>query len=111
MRRRTHRHVAGHHCDLGLEVDAELLPRHDDVVARAEEIVAAALVHQGVGVEALGHLGAARLAHQLDVVDERRAVGPLVGARQRRHALLRIEGECVARLALVQRLREVFELR
>ena len=77
----------------------------------AEEVVAAALVHQRVGVEALGHLGAARLAHQLHVVDEGRAVGPLVGARQRRHALRRLEGEGVARLAVVERCVQVLELR
>ena len=85
--------------------------RGDDVVARAEEVVAAALVHQRVGPEARRHLGVARPADQLDVVDEGRAVGPLVGARQRRHAARRLEGERVARLAVVERGRQVLELR
>ena len=65
----------------------------------------------GSVVEALRHLGVARRAHQLHVVDVGRAVGPLVGARQRRHALRRIEGKGMARLALVQRVVQVLQLR
>ena len=58
------------------------------------------------------HLGVARPPHQLDVVDERRAVGPLVGARQRRHAARRLEREGVPRLAVVRASRrQVLELR
>ena len=52
----------------------------------AEKGVRAALVHQRIGPEARRHLGAARLAHQLDMVHVGRAVGPLIGARQRRRA-------------------------
>src|SRR5690606_19596666 len=40
-----------------------------------------------------------------------RAVGPLVGTRQRRHAAVRVELEGMARLALVQRVVEVLQLR
>ena len=78
---------------------------------RAEQVVATALVHQRVGPEALRHLGVAGAPHQLDVVYEGRAVGPLVGAWQRRHAALRLEGERVPRLAVIQRRRQVLELR
>ena len=82
----AHRHVAGDHRDLGLEVDAPGFVGSRDRIARTEEAVGAALVHQRIGPEARRHLGAARFAHQLDVVHVGRAVGPLVGARQRRGA-------------------------
>ena len=45
------------------------------------------------------------------MVDVGRAVGPLVGARQRRHAALGLEGKSVLRLAVVQPRRQVLELR
>ena len=54
------------------------------LIARAEEAVRAALVHQRVGPEAVGHFGVARLPHEGDVVHIGGAVGPLIGARQRR---------------------------
>jgi hypothetical protein len=110
-RRGAHAHVAGDHGDLGLKVDAEVLAGHDHVVAGPDEVVAAALVHQRVAVKTFGHFGVARLAHQLHMVDEGRAVGPLVGARQRRHAARGLEGKGVARLALVQRFIQVLQLR
>ncbi len=106
----THGHVAGDDGDLGLEVDAEVFAGHHHVVAGADEIVAAALVHQGVAVEGGGHFAVAGGAHQLDVVQVSRAVGPLVGARQRRHAQGRIKGESVPRLALVEGDVEVVQL-
>ena len=85
--RHAHRDVAGDDGDLGLEVDAERFVGADDVVTRADQVVAAALVHQRIGVEARGHFGVARAPDQLDMVDERRAVGPLdargSGAMQR----------------------------
>ena len=77
----------------------------------AEEVVAAALVHQRVGPEFGRHVGAARAPHQLDVVHVGRAVGPLKGARQRRHARLRVERERVARAAVVERVVEFEQLR
>ena len=52
-RRRAHRHVAGDHGDLGLQVDAPGFVGQRDRVARAEEAVRAALVHQRIGPEAL----------------------------------------------------------
>ena len=74
----------GDHRDLGLEVDAPRLLGGDNGVVRPEKPVRAALVHQRLGPERIRQLGAARLAHQLDMVDVGAAVGPLEGARQGR---------------------------
>ena len=89
----AHRHVAGDHRDLGLEVDAPGFGRHRDRLARTEERVGAALVHQRIGPERRRHLGAAGSADELDVVHIGRAVGPLIGARQRRGAIVLVEAE------------------
>ena len=97
----AHRHVVGDDRDLGLEIDAPGLVGHRDRIARAEERVGAALVHQRIGPEARRHLRAARLAHQLDVVHVGRAVGPLIGARQGRGAFL---GRELARRRAIRRL-------
>jgi hypothetical protein len=105
-----HGHITGDDGDLGLEVDAKGFVGADHWVARADEVVTAALVHQGVGVKTAGHFRVARCAHQLHMVEVGRAVGPLVGSRQRGHALLRIERKSMARLALVERGVEVFQL-
>ena len=91
------RHVAGDHRDLGLQVAAPGLVGQRDGIARGQEAVGAALVHQRVGPEALGHLGAARLPHQGDVVHIGRAVGPLIGARQGRGGLALVEAVRAAR--------------
>ncbi|MNI41295.1 hypothetical protein D3C73_955450 [compost metagenome] len=76
------RHVAGDDHDLGLQVAAPGLVLQRDGVARRQEAVGAALIHQRIGPEAFGHLGAAGLTHQFDVVHIGRAVRPLVGAGQ-----------------------------
>ena len=76
----AHRHIVGDAGDLALHVHAPGRIAQRNVLARGEEAVAAALVHQRIMVEALGHLGAARLADQLDVVDVGAPVGPLIGA-------------------------------
>ncbi|ABA48474.1 hypothetical protein BURPS1710b_0601 [Burkholderia pseudomallei 1710b] len=109
--RGAHRHVGRDHRDFRLEIDAPRLRCADDVVARAEEIVAAALVHQRIGPELGRHLGAARAAHELDVVHVRGAVRPLERARQRRHAIGGLERERVARAAVVQCVVQVAQLR
>ena len=103
LRRRSHRHVAGDHRDLGFEVDApgfvgEARCRR----IGAEKAVGAALVHQRIGPELGRHRRAARLAHQLDVVDVGRAVRPLIRARQRRMRLPRIERDAPAPFSRVQ---------
>ena len=89
--RHAHGHVVGDDRDLAFHVAAPLGVAQRDVVARGKEAVAAALVHQRVVVEALGHFGAARLADQFDMVDVGRAVGPLIGAGQRRMRLALVE--------------------
>ena len=86
LRARAHRHVAGNHGDFPLQVDAPALVGKLDGIARAQKGVRAALVHQRIAPEARRHLGAAGAAHQFHVVDIGRAVGPLVGSRQRRRA-------------------------
>ena len=107
--RGTQGHVAGDDGDFGLHVNAPGLFGHDGR-ARGDEAVAAALVHQRVGVEGLGHLGVAGAAHQLDVVEVGRAIGPLPGARQRA-----VAGGLVKRLAFdgaaVQRFVHLAQLR
>jgi hypothetical protein len=76
------RHVAGDHRHLGLEIDAPGFVTGQYRIAGSGEAVRTALVHQRIGPELGRQLGAARLAHQFDVIDVGRAIGPLVGARQ-----------------------------
>ena len=90
-RRDAHRHVAGDNRDFAFEIDAVGFIGDDDVVARADEAVGTALIHQRVSPEARRHLDAARFAYQFNMVHVGRAVSPLVSARQRRHALCRIK--------------------
>lgn len=93
-----HGHVVGDHRDLGLEVDAERLVGHQDLLGRPEEPVRGRLVHQRVGEEALGQLGATRPAHQLDVVEVGAAVGELIRPRQGRGHGRRVERHALAPL-------------
>ena len=97
-----HRHVVGNDGDLGLEIDAPILHRHGDVLARPQHAVRAALVHQRVGPQPRRHLGAARLAHQLDVIEVGAAISPLVRAGQRGSERGRIQGEGIGAPPLVQ---------
>src|SRR5690606_36058576 len=83
LRRHRHRHVVGDHHDLGFQVDAVGLVDHPHRVPRAVEAGAGGLVHQGVGIETLWHLGATRTAHAFDVRQVGTAVDELVGAGQR----------------------------
>ena len=62
------------------------------------------MVHQRIVPEAFRHLGATRLAHQLDVVDVGAAVGPVEGARQRAVAIGLIEEEGVFTEPVIQTL-------
>ena len=54
--------VAGDHRDLGFEVYSPVLVRRRNRLTRGQEAVRAALVHQRIGQEALGHIGAAGAA-------------------------------------------------
>ncbi len=85
------RHVAGHHRHLGLQVATPGLVGQRDRITRPEEPVGAALIHQRVGPEAFGHVGGPRLPHQGHVVHIGRAVGPLIGARQRAGGVVLVE--------------------
>src|SRR5579885_1696412 len=93
----------------GFEVDAPPLVGDENVIAGADEAVRAALIHQGIAVEALRHLRLPRLADELGVMEVGRAVGPLIGARQRRRRFQRIEGEAARLAPHVQPLRDCGE--
>src|SRR6218665_229519 len=108
--RDPHLHIAGDDREFGLEVDAHGLAGQHHGVAGADEVVAAALVHQGVGVETFRHLGVARLAQQLHMVDVSRAIRPLVGARQPGHGGGGMEWEGMARAAGIELLVQVLQL-
>ena len=60
-------------------------------IVRPQHDVGAALIHQRIGPERCRDFGAARFAHQRDVIDVGRAVQPLVGARQGRCTFCQIE--------------------
>src|SRR3546814_19823112 len=78
--------------DLGFKVDAMFFADGDDVAARIEEAVAAALIHQRVGPETRRHFSATRMAYQRDMIDVGRAVRPLIGTPQGRIAAGTIDG-------------------
>ena len=110
LARRSHRHVAGDHGDLGFEIDAIGLVRKRDRIARAEEAVGAALVHERIGPEACRHLRAARFSHELDMVHIGRAVRPLIGPGQGRGAIVLMEAEG-GHAAMFELLRQGLQLR
>ena len=108
--RGAHGDIGGDDGDFSLEINAHGLAGHQYIVTGAEKIIAAALVHQRVAVEVGRHLGAARLAHQLHMVEISRTIGPLIGAWQRRHAVVRIKREGMGRLAAVELVIQVLQL-
>lgn len=66
---------------------------------RRQKAVRVDLVHQRIGPERRRHIRAARFSDQLDMVYIRRAVDPLIGARERRRAgrlIERLRGKFVA---------------
>ena len=92
--------VAEHDADLGFVVQAPRRIVELDRVARAEHVSRAALVDQRIGLERRRRLGAARAADEDDVVEVRRAVDPLEGARQRRAEPQRIDRDAIDRAAI-----------
>ena len=90
---RGHGDVVDDHRDLALKVNAPVFAGQGDVFTRPQEAVRAALIHQRIAPEARRQRRAARAAHQFNVIDIGRTVGPLKGARQRRAAGRRIEGD------------------
>ncbi len=69
-------HIAGHHHHLGFQIEAPAGIVERDGITGAEELVAAALVHQRIMPETGGQLG--------DMVHIGAAIGPLIGAGQGR---------------------------
>ena len=67
----------------GFHIDAVSFIRRDYRIARPDECIAAALIHERIFVETLGDSRAARFTNQLDVVEIGAAVQPLIGTRQR----------------------------
>ena len=113
-RRATHAHIAGDDGNFCLKINAKSLRDTGNRVTRADKVVAAALVHERVGVERRGHVGVARFAHQLDMVEIGRTIGPLVGAWQGGHALFGVKWEGMAQpaaMAAVECVRQVLQLR
>ena len=94
------RRVVEDDADLGLVVEPPRRIVELDRVARAEHVARAALVDQRIGLERRGRLGAPRAPHQDHVVEERRAVDPLVGARQRRAEPQRIDRDAIVVAAI-----------
>ncbi len=93
------------------EIDAPGFVGGEDRIARPDEAVRAALIHQRIGPEARRHLGAARFAHQFDMRDVGRAIGPLIGAGQRRRAVFRIERLLARDRALVHQIVDAHQTR
>ena len=102
LRAYPHRHIIGDDGHLRLEIDPPLLRSHDNRPTGSQKAVGAPLIHQRIVPEALRHLGAAGLAHQLHMVDVGAAISPLVGARQRREARRFVKGKRVGHTALVK---------
>lgn len=84
VRWRTHRHIVKHYGDLGFEIDAPFLGQGLDRVARPDEIIRIALVHQRVLLEFGRHRRATRLPDKLNMREVGAGIEPLIGARQRR---------------------------
>ena len=109
--RGAHGHVVGDDPHLGLEIDAEFLAGHGNGFTRPQETVRGRLIHEGIGEKAGGHLGAARLAHALDVGQVGAAVEELVGPRQGARQGPELQRKGLGRLARVQCLVGLLERR
>ena len=75
-------HVAGDDDDFGFEIEAPNGIMEGDGFAWAQELVAAALIHQRILPETFRQFGAACPADQFDMVHIGRSVGPLERAWQ-----------------------------
>jgi hypothetical protein len=97
---RAGRDVAGDHRPLGLEIDAGLDAAKHHVLRGAQEQIARRRAEQGF-----------RLAFAFGDAQIGAGAHPAWRARQRRQAHRRFEGEGVARLAMVEGLGQVLQLR
>ncbi len=95
LRGNTHRHIVGNDGDFAFEIDAPGFVTRLDIVARAQEGIGPALIHQRIGPETVGQDRAAGAPHQFHMVHIGGPVGPLIGTRQGRFGLRRIEVEYV----------------
>ncbi|MNP83349.1 hypothetical protein D3C76_1822640 [compost metagenome] len=70
LRVAAHRHVIHQHPELAFKIDALALARQSNVVARADEIVTGALIHERRVFYAVDGLKIERLLHQGTVAEE-----------------------------------------
>ena len=92
----SHRHIAGDDGHFAFKVDTPGFVGKRYLLAGAQKVVAAALVHQGFGVVIGRYFRMTGQADQFHMIDIGRAVGPLVGARQRGQTHGRVKREGVA---------------
>src|SRR5690606_8006036 len=90
---RALRRVAEDHRHLRFEVEAPLRIGKGDVLGRSEEVARSSLVDEGIFPQRRRRLGAARLAHEDHVVEEGRAVHPLVRAGKRSVEAVGLDGQ------------------
>ena len=109
--RDSHGHIACDDGNFSFKVDAKGFVTTHHGIARSYEIIAAALVHERIGVKTCRHFRVARGAHQFHMVQKGRAIGPLISPGQWGHALAGVKRKGMARLAAVQSLIQVFQLR
>src|SRR5690606_32771276 len=81
------------HRHLRFEVEAPLRIGKGDVLGRSEEVARSSLVDEGIFPQRRRRLGAARLAHENHVVEEGRAVHPLVRAGKRSVEAVGLDGQ------------------
>jgi hypothetical protein len=84
-------HVARYNHDFGFHVAAPAFIGERNGIARPEEAIRSALIHQGVVPEAVRHIRRARLPDQCDMIHIGRAIRPLIGAGQWGHGFTLME--------------------
>ena len=107
----AHRHIAGDDRNLGLKVDAMLFIGQRHIVAGTQKTVRATLIDQRFAGRARGPIHSGCLLHALQMRLVGRCVEPLISARQRCHALCRVECKWAFGLSLIQVCVERIELR
>src|ERR1700730_2445909 len=105
---RAHRDIVDDDRDFPLEIDTETFIRHSYRLPGSKKSVRSALIKQGFGPKVQRHRGAARLAHELHVIQVGGAVDPLERARQWRKRVVLTESLAWHRAGFKRR-RERFE--
>ena len=98
-----HRQVIDDHRELAFKIPLLVLTKQRVVLTGADEIIALTL-DQDRNAGRLLDRQLVGLLHDATVVEERRGIDELEGSRQRRHCLMRLEGEFTCRRAAVQTL-------